>query len=239
MRRVLLLFLLGAVASAQDKPAPAAPRLFDVFRGVEKSLVRQGRIQLKSGPRPVRMLNDKSPGQTWEAELEGVKFRLTIQDSSGLKVEQLLERIERLPVAYRAILPIVSEPGKAGVAVYATLGGAAAHGSQNYLNIIPGAGTSVLLHEGGHVLEQRYTSAHPDVLDRWKEAIAQDKVSVSAYGDHIAHEDLAEFARLYGLCAQAGAAKLEDLRKRSPRRFEIWTEILKGAPLTPAPKEKR
>jgi hypothetical protein len=59
---------------------------------------------------------------------------------------------------------------------------------------------------------------------------------VSGYGDHVAHEDLAEFARLHALCLQAGPAKLEDLRRRSPRRFEIWTAILKTAPSLPAPR---
>jgi hypothetical protein len=73
-------------------------------------------------------------------------------------------------------------------------------------------------------------------LERWKIAIEQDKVSVSGYGDHVAHEDLAEFARIYALCLQAGADKLADLRRRSPRRFEIWASILKTAPSISAPK---
>ena len=236
MIRSLVLLLVSGLALAQA-PAPTKPqRLSEALRGLEKGLRRQGRVEVVSGPTPVKMLNDKSPGLTWQVRLEGVAFRVTIQDSSGLKLEQLLERIEKIPAAYRAILPIVSESGKAGLAVYKNLGGAAAHGSQDYLNIVPGADTSVLLHEGGHILEQRYRSANAEVLERWKIAIEQDKVSVSGYGDHVAHEDLAEFARLHALCLQAGPAKLEDLRRRSPRRFEIWTAILKTAPSLPAPR---
>jgi hypothetical protein len=236
MRFVLALALFSALLCAQ-KADPAKPqRLSEVYRGLEKNLKRQGRVEVVSGPQPVKMLNDKSPGLTWQVRLEGVAFRVTIQDSAELKFEQLVERIEKLPAAYRVMLPIVSESGKAGLAVYKNLGGAAAHGSQDYLNIVPGADTSVLLHEGGHILEQRYRSAHADVLERWKAAIEQDKVSVSGYGDSVAHEDLAEFSRLYALCLQAGADKLADLRRRSPRRFEIWASILKAAPSISAPQ---
>jgi hypothetical protein len=104
------------------------------------------------------------------------------------------------------------------------------------LNIIPKAGTRVLLHEAGHILEQRYRTAHGDVLQRWEALIPGENVSVSRYGDTVAHEDLAEFALVHALCLDAGEESLQALRRHSPRRFELWTDILKVAPQLEAPE---
>jgi hypothetical protein len=89
----------------------------------------------------------------------------------------------------------------------------------------------VVAHECGHVLEQRVTSRDPHTLDQWKKAITADKISVSHYGDHVAHEDLAEFSYIYAVCLDGG--RLEDLKKLSPQRFSQWERILKEA--APAP----
>jgi hypothetical protein len=172
------------------------------------------------------MKNDRSPGRTWTARLGSTTFRVTTQDASKVGVEHVLDHVQRLPARYRRCLEIVSEPGKAGVAVYAELGGAAAHGSQEYLNMIPQANVFVVLHEAGHVLEQRATAKQADILARWAKAAAADKVSVSEYGDSVAHEDLAEFSLVYGIALDAGAAHLQHLQTLSPRRFALWEEIL-------------
>ena len=233
-----LLLTLGPATAAEkaDKPAKLMIHFGKLLGIVGKK--NTDKVQLLSGPTPVAMLNDKSPGQFWLASLGAVKFRITIQDSTKLRVEDGLERVQRLPLAYRAILPIVSESGKAGLAIYGQLGGAAAHGSQDYLNVVPGAGAQVILHEAGHILEQRVTSVRPDTLDRWKQAIADDKISVSDYGDHVAHEDLAEFSLVYAVCLDAGAARLAELQKLSPKRFALWADILKTAPTIPPPQKK-
>ena len=177
-------------------------------------------------------------GQVWQAAVGNVKFKITIQDATRLRIEDCLERVQRLPPAYRAILPIVSEGNKAGMACYTNLNGAAAHGSQDYLNLVPTAGAQVILHEAGHILEQRVTSARPDTLERWKKAIAEDKVSVSDYGDQVAHEDLAEFSLVYAVCLEAGGARLAELQRLSPRRFAQWADILRTAPTLPPPPKK-
>lgn len=206
--------------------------LVDRFGSLATSVGMQDRdrIQLVSGPDRVTMLNDETPGRCWQATLGTVGFRITIQDATGLEVEQVVEAIERMPPAYRPALAVVSEPGKAGIAFYKDLDGAAAHGSQDYLNVVPGIDTAVLLHESGHVLEQRYRTVHADVLEEWGKLIPEDGISVSEYGDHVAHEDLAEFAMVYGLCLDAGEPQLADLRRFSPRRFALWQAILEKAP---------
>jgi hypothetical protein len=168
---------LGAEPVAAAEPAPM--RLMEIYgpRGRAMGEKNLEEVKILAGPEPTVMLNDRSPGRTWRAEIGGILFRMTIQDSAKMEVEELFDRIRRMPPAYRVILPIVSEEGKAGLAVYADLQGAAAHGSQDYLNIIPKAGTRVLLHEAGHILEQRYRTAHGDVLQRWEALIPGEKMS--------------------------------------------------------------
>jgi hypothetical protein len=153
---------------------------------------------------------------------------VTIEDGVPRTPEEVLAVLEKIPASYRRALEIVSEEGKDGVAIYRDLDGAAAHGSQDYLNMVPSANAFVVVHEAGHILEQRATKADPDVLKRWAEALAADAVSVSRYGDQVVHEDLAEFARVYALCLDAGKEPLAALRKASPRRTAQWEAILHG-----------
>jgi hypothetical protein len=233
---VLLSACPAVVAGKADHPAKLMAHFGALQGGVGKKNI--DKVKIISGPAPVEMLNDKSPGQVWQASLGTVKFKITIQDATRVRIEECFERLQKLPPAYRAILPIVSEGDKAGLALYAKLGGAAAHGSQDYLNVVPTAGAQVILHEAGHILEQRVTSVRPDTLERWKKAIADDKVSVSAYGDQVAHEDLAEFSLVYAACLDAGAARLAELQKMSPKRFALWADILKTAPTLPPPQKK-
>ena len=233
--------LMLAAPAAETAPATAPKSyLVDRFGGLAATVGSRNRqkIRLLAGPEKVEMLNDRSPGRSWQAQRGRVTFTITIQDETGLQVEEVLDRIERMPPAYSPVLAIVSEPGKAGIAFYKNLGGAAAHGSQDYLNVVSDVDTGVLLHESGHVLEQRYRTAHADVLDAWKKLTPEDGVSVSGYGDHVAHEDLAEFAMVYALCLDAGEEKLADLRRFSPRRFDLWKKILAEAPKLDPPAVK-
>lgn len=234
--------LMASASAAETASLPGKKSyLVDHFGSLSSTVGTRNRqkVRLLSGPESVQMPNDKSPGRRWQAQLGGTKFAITIQDETGLEVQEVLQRIERMPVAYRHVLAIVSEPGKAGIAFYKHLGGAAAHGSQDYLNVVPDIDTMVLLHESGHVLEQRYRTSNADVLDRWKELISKDGVSVSGYGDQVAHEDLAEFAMVYAVCLDAGREKLTDLRRFSPRRFELWRTILDEAPKIDPPAKAR
>jgi hypothetical protein len=86
-----------------------------------------------------------------------------------------------------------------------------------------------MIHEAGHIMEQRATDSEKDILERWKAAIAKDKISISRYGDSVHHEDLAEFARVYALCLDAGKAELAKLKRRSPARYALWERVLRLA----------
>ena len=120
----------------------------------------------------------------------------------------------------------VSDEGEDGVAIYADLGGARAHGGKGYINLVPHADALVIAHEAGHTLEQVATQNDPKVLDKWEDAIKADNISVSNYGDKVRHEDLAEFAQVYAVCLDAGPEHLEELKKLSPARFALWEKIL-------------
>lgn len=233
---VLPALLLAASRGVGAEEAAAPRRLVDHVRPLAQALLERPReaAQVLEGPAVAAMKNDRSPGRTWMARLGGTTFRVTAQDASKVGVEHVLEQVQRLPVRYRRCLEIVSEPQKDGVAIYADLQGAAAHGSQDYLNMIPAANVFVVLHEAGHILEQRATSRKPDILARWAKAAAADKISVSEYGDSINHEDQAEFALVYGIALDAGPEHLEALKTLSPRRFALWEEILELA-AAPAP----
>jgi len=121
----------------------------------------------------------------------------------------------------------VSDEGEDGIAIYADLGGASAHGGKRYINLVPRANALTIAHEAGHTLEQVFRESHPKILDEWEQAIKADKISVSDYGDHVRHEDLAEFAQVYAVCLDAGPEPLAALKKLSPRRFALWEKILK------------
>ena len=185
--------------------------------------------RITAGPERVELKRGQAPGQSWLVELGESSFRVSIEDVTGLEIEEALRRIERVPPLYLRAFEIVSEEGKDGVAFYADLGGAAAHGGQQYLNIIDRAGAEVMIHEAGHIMEQRARNTETDILDRWGQAIAADGVSISPYGDRVVHEDQAEFAKLYGLCLNAGEPFLEELRTRSPERYALWERMLELA----------
>jgi len=185
--------------------------------------------RILSGPESVELKRGQAPGKAWSVRLGKSRFRVSIEDVTGLEIEEALRRIERVPPLYRRCLEIVSEEGKDGIAFYDDLGGAAAHGGQEYLNILHRVGAEVIIHEAGHVMEQRARDAEPDILERWGEAIEKDGVSVSPYGDRVVHEDQAEFAKVYALCLDAGPEHLERLAERSPERYALWERMLRLA----------
>jgi hypothetical protein len=137
-------------AGAGTTPPPAAPkveRLVDFVRPFAATFGASNADvpKLVSGPKVVAMPNDKSPGRQWIA-CWGRRSR----SRRGRRLGAGRAGAPPALPAYRRILEIVSEGEKAGVAVYAELGGAAAHGSQDYLNLIPQANVFVLVHECGH-----------------------------------------------------------------------------------------
>ncbi|MCX6873219.1 MAG: formylglycine-generating enzyme family protein [Verrucomicrobia bacterium] len=184
------------------------------------------KVEIVSGPEKVKMNNGGVPGKQWIATFGKHRFKLTIQDATGVKLEQLVERLQKLPGPYMKACAVVSDDGEDGIAIYANLGGAAAHGGQSYINIVPNADALVIAHESGHTLEQFARASEPKMLDMWEGAIKEDKISISDYGDHVRHEDLAEFAMVYAVCLGAGPKHLTALKNLSPARFALWERIL-------------
>eukprot|EP00931_Biecheleriopsis_adriatica_P048706 TRINITY_DN2814_c0_g1_i4.p1 TRINITY_DN2814_c0_g1~~TRINITY_DN2814_c0_g1_i4.p1 ORF type:complete len:370 (-),score=49.02 TRINITY_DN2814_c0_g1_i4:553-1662(-) len=212
-------------------------RLSDVFGHIEADPAVTDftdEPQILSGPDSVR-LNRGPQGSVWSIKLGPVHFKVSIEDQvrdEGFDIGEALDKLKRLPPWYWKGFEIVSEPGKNGVAIYKDIG-ACAHGGQSYLNIVPACyAHGVLSHEVGHIVEQRARSQESDILTKWSQAIAADKVSVSRYGDHVAHEDQAEFARIYAFCLDAGQGYLEDLQQRSPTRYAQFEHILELAGAT-------
>lgn len=219
---------------------PQREMLYDIFAPIMQDMgsCNLQKARVVSGPVEMKMTNNKQPGKQWWVRLGQSKFKVTIEDSANLKLETALANAERIPIAYRRALEVVSEEKKAGLAFYKTLGGAAAHGGQAYLNMIPLKGNhaaSVIAHEAGHVLEQRARSAEKDILDRWAEAAKADDIDVSPYGNQANAEDQAEFARLYAYCIDAAVGKgmKGELKKLSPERFELWEHMLRKSKALP------
>jgi hypothetical protein len=241
---VLLSVFLTAGVLAQDKSAKKTY----LVKEFNKYAVKYGskttaKVKIMSGPEKIKMKRGKSPGQSWHVSLGDVKFRIAIEDKINeakeiLTIEEAAKRLAKVPSVYWRAFEIVSEKGKDGVAYYKSLGGAAAHGSQNYLNMVPNNWPAVVLHEVGHVMEQRARDHDPKILDKWEVAIKADNVSISRYGDKVRHEDLAEFAKLYGGCVDSGKGQLDKLKAASPKRFELWTKAIKLAQLEHKPKPK-
>ena len=184
------------------------------------------KIEVVAGPEAVEMRNGRVAGKQWIATSGDYRFKLTIEDATGAKLEQLVRRLEKLPSSYLSACVAVSDKGEDGVAIYADLGGARAHGGKGYINLVPHADALVIAHEAGHTLEQVARELDPEVLDHWEEVIKADEISVSDYGDTVRHEDLAEFAMVYAVCLDAGPKYLAELKKLSPKRFEFWARIL-------------
>lgn len=184
------------------------------------------KIKVVSGPEAVQMRNGGVAGKQWIATSGEYRFKLTIEDATGAKLELLVARLEKLPSSYLSACVAVSDEGEDGIAIYADLGGASAHGGKGYINLVPNADALVIAHEAGHTLEQVFMESDPEILNKWDEAINADKISVSDYGDTVRHEDLAEFAMTYAVCLDAGPEHLAEIKKLSPKRFALWERIL-------------
>jgi len=182
--------------------------------------------------RPVRMLRGPS-GRAWRAQRAGHSFTVTVEDGHAEVLSRVLRQCSRLPLPYLAALEIVSEAGEDGLALYQSLGGAAGHGGEHYLNVI-NSSLPLLLHEFGHAIEQQARNhGNAGFLDEWAKAIGADAVDVSAYALHNAWEDCAEFSLLYAIASTRGA--LEQLGGHSPKWLRLWSWALEqvNGPLHP------
>ena len=223
--KILSVVILSLVVAAEAK---AKDKVTAYFRPLYAEFGRNSttKIEIVSGPKDVKMRNGGVAGKQWLAKSGKYRFKLTIQDGTGVTRDQLVQRLEKLPGSYMKACTAVSDKGEDGIAIYASLGGARAHGGQGYINIVPYAGALVIAHEAGHTLEQVARTADPTILERWKAAIMADKISLSDYGDHAHSEDLAEFAQVYAVCLGGGRESFAMLKKLSPARFALWEKIL-------------
>ncbi|MBW2561791.1 MAG: hypothetical protein JRE40_13180, partial [Deltaproteobacteria bacterium] len=224
-------------AKEADAKRPERQMLAKIFAPILKDLgqLNTQKATILSGPTEVKMRRDKQPAKQWVIGLGQAKFKVTIGKKCGKKwtVRDAMKMTEEIPVAYRRCLEIVSEDDKDGLAFYKGLGGA--HGSQDYMNVEPGARSRVIIHEGGHCFDQRARNSEPDIMKRWESAIKEDNIDVSGYGNSVSHEDLAEFARIYGYCTDyaVGKGMKWELKKLSPKRFELWEHILRKCKALP------
>lgn len=218
---VMLSFVVATAANARDKVTARFRPFYEKFG--QSSMTK---VEVVSGPEDVKMRNGGVAGKRWIATSGEYRFKLTIENSTGVRLDQLVQRVEKLPSSYVKACVAVSDEGEDGIAIYASLGGARAHGGKGYINLIPRADALVIAHEVGHTLEQVARESDPKILDAWQEAIMADKISISDYGDHAHTEDLAEFAQVYAVCLGASPEQLAMLRKLSPARFALWEKIL-------------
>ena len=148
-------------------------------------------------------------------------------------IEDVLYRLERIPIVYWYGLKIITEFGHGIQFLHGSYfgGGAAAYGSMNYIDTQT-ADAPVLLHELGHTFEQYTRKGNPPVLEPqsnilnpiWRHAIRSDNNRTSPYGNNNEWEDMAEFSRIHAQCLVEGS--LDELEAMSPERFRIWERIL-------------
>ncbi len=193
-------------------------------------------VQVISGPFETAMNRGGTPGRVWNASLGGVPFKISIENacSNVVSLDFAQGEAEKIPQMYRKAFNVVSDPDEDGMAYYDDIGGAAAHGGKEYLNMVKGVGAYVIIHEAGHILEQYANEKSPNLSSGWPAAITNDGVSISRYGNGAWWEDLAEYARTYALALEAGMDQVFKLKGQTPNRFVLWEKILRysGAALT-------
>jgi hypothetical protein len=148
-------------------------------------------------------------------------------------IQDVLNRLERIPVEYWYGLRIISEFGRGMQFLHASYfgGGAAAYGGMTYIDTRT-AQLSTLLHELGHTFEQYTRIGNSPILEPqsnildpiWRNAVRADNNRTSRYGNSNEWEDMAEFSRIYAQCLAEGS--LGELELLSPERFRIWERIL-------------
>jgi len=237
---VILILAIAPWAGAAEEEKPKKKKIDQHIKEMFRKFGENSKteIRLIAGPKEVKMRNGGVEGKQWLARCEDFEFKLTIETATGVKIEQLVERVEKLPVPYMSACQAVSDETEDGVAIYKSLNGAAGHGGQGYINIVPGAGSLVIAHEAGHTLEQVARKADEELVKKWTEASKADDISVSGYGDTAWSEDIAEFSKAYAVCMDAGDGQLELLKELSPKRFELWEKVLYLPPQRVSDKKK-
>lgn len=240
---VLAITAVTASAVAEDAKPPKQKMLFDIFSPIMRDIgsFNTQRAEILSGPIPIKTNKfvygkgmTPATARQWNVRLGQSKFKITIDDEAeNWTIADSLSRVEQIPAVYRRCLEVISEEGKTGLTFYKGLGGA--HGGQDYINVEPGARALCMVHEAGHCLEQRARNTVTNILVQWQEAIKQDKIDVSGYGNQNHWEDLAEFAQLYAHCIDhaAGKGMKGQLQKLSANRFRLWEHILQTSGALP------
>ena len=92
---VLLTLVVATGASAKDNLKSHFKPIFENFG--HRSTTK---IKVVSGPEAVQMRNGRVAGKQWIATSGDYRFKLTIEDATGAKLEQLVKRLEKLPSSY-------------------------------------------------------------------------------------------------------------------------------------------
>jgi len=172
-------------------------------------------------------------------EAHAVTFEVNISADPPITytdIEDVLNRLERIPVQYWYGLKIITEFGHGIQFLHGSYfgglsGGAAAYGSMNYIDTRT-TELPTLLHELGHTFEQYTRLGNAPILEPqsnilnpiWRNAIRSDDKRTSRYGNSNEWEDMAEFSRIHALCLVEGS--VAELEVSSPERFRIWERIL-------------
>ena len=174
--------------------------------------------------------------QSTEYTPHTVTFEVNISADPAITyttIEDVLGRLERIPVEYWYGFQIITEFGRGIQFLHGSYfaGGAAAYGSMNYIDTQT-ADLFVLLHELGHTFEQYTRIGNPPTQEPqsnilnpiWRNAIRSDDNRTSWYGNNNEWEDMAEFALIHAQCLVEGS--LDSLEGLSPERYRIWERIL-------------
>ena len=113
--RIPAIMILASAAAAGE---PSAERLKVRFRPLYKQFGRNSttRVEVVSGPEPVKMRNGRVPGKRWIAKSGKYRFKLTIHDKTGFELERLVGVLEKLPGPYMRACTAVSDEGEDGIA---------------------------------------------------------------------------------------------------------------------------
>ena len=190
-------------------------------------------------------LNDSHTLTKYKVELRSieqadlvVEFEVNISFDPAITytdISEVLNRLERFPVAYWPGLMIITHFGDGIQFLHESyFNGASAYGSRSYIDTQT-ANLPTLLHELGHTMEQYTRLGNVPTLEPqsnilnpvWRHAIRSDNVRTSGYGNNNEWEDLAEFAMIYAMAITEG--RLAELQAFSPERYRIWERILSKA----------
>ena len=124
------ILVLAVTAHAKEEKKRVFEYFSELFGKFGQNSTTQ--VRIVSGPKRVTMRNGHVEGTQWMATSGGFWFKITIQNSTKVKPEEVVERLEMLPMPYMRACEVVSDATEDGIAIYESLGGASAHGGDDF-----------------------------------------------------------------------------------------------------------